>query len=282
MVKILITGGEGFIGGRIKVLTGGTSFDIKSGLDVLDTANLARATEDASQIFHCAAKISVPESFQIPNEYYKTNVLGTKNVIEAAKKSDSKIVFSSSAAVYGEANKIVGENAPMSPLSPYAENKKDAENLLHETKIPSVALRYFNVYGPGQSAAYAGVITAFILNALKGEDLKIFGNGKQVRDFIYVDDVARANIAAMNYSASNFEIFNIGSGVETSINDLAELIIKLTNSSSKIIHLEARTGDIVYSCADVSKAKNILNWSAETKLEDGLRETIEYYKNQVQ
>ena len=176
MGKILVTGGQGFIGGHIAKLTGGNSFDIKSGLDILDTDKLSGAVLDKSEIFHCAAKISVPESFQMPEEYYKTNVLGTRNVIEVAEKSASKIVFSSSAAVYGEANKKVDENAPLSPLSPYAENKKDGENLLRVAKTPSIALRYFNVYGPGQSAAYAGVITAFIVSALKDEDLKIFGD----------------------------------------------------------------------------------------------------------
>ncbi|MDQ2933205.1 MAG: NAD-dependent epimerase/dehydratase family protein [bacterium] len=279
MNTYLITGGEGFIGSKIVQKTKGKSFDIKSGLDVLDVDILQKETENITGIFHCAAKISVPESFQLQDEYFKTNVSGTKNIVETAEQKNCKIVFSSSAAVYGESSVKVSEDAVLNPMSPYAENKKDGEVLLRNSKIPHVALRYFNVFGPGQSKQYAGVITFFINSALKNEDLVIHGDGKQVRDFIYIDDIVQANVTAMNYGNSEFEVFNIGTGVEKTILELAEIIIELTGSKSKIIYGEPRQGDIVYSQADISKVTKKLGWKSTVSLRDGLKQTIEYYKN---
>lgn len=279
MSKYLITGGEGFIGSKIVKNVGGFSFDLKSGLDILNQSQIDNTVTDMTGVFHCAAKISVPESISLPDLYYKTNVQGTESVLNAVEKTKSKIVFSSSAAVYGESNVAVSETSKLNPKSPYAQNKIDGENILKKSSIPHVALRYFNVYGPGQSAQYAGVITFFIQNALSGKDLLIHGDGNQVRDFVFVDDVVRANILAMNYKNTSFEVFNIGSGTQTSIKTLAETIISLTNSSSKIIYSTPRLGDITYSQADVYKAKSILGWKTETSLEQGLEQTINYYKN---
>ena len=279
MSKYLITGGEGFIGSKIVKNVGGFSFDLKSGLDILDQSQIDNAVTDMTGVFHCAAKISVPESISLPDLYYKTNVKGTESVLNAVEKTKSKIVFSSSAAVYGESNVAVSETSELNPKSPYAQNKIDGENILKKSSIPHVALRYFNVYGPGQSAQYAGVITFFIQNALSGKDLLIHGDGNQVRDFVFVDDIVKANVLAMNYKNTSFEVFNIGSGTQTSIKTLAETIISLTNSSSKIIYSTPRLGDITYSQADVYKAKSILGWKIETSLEQGLEQTINYYKN---
>ncbi len=282
MQNYLITGGQGFIGGTIARETGGTSYDLKSELDILDENLLKHACLDTEGIFHCAAKISVPESLLVPEEYHRTNVEGTRVVLKVAEEIGAKIVFSSSAAVYGESSVSVDEEAELAPKSPYAENKIDGEKLLENSSIPHVALRYFNVYGPGQSAQYAGVITNFITHAITGEDLVIYGDGLQVRDFVYVDDVVRANVLAMNYKNESFEVFNIGSAVETTIKDLAETIIKLTGSISQIRHEEARAGDIVYSQADTTKARDILGWKPETTLADGLAKTIEYYKKELE
>lgn len=152
------------------------------------------------------------------------------------------------------------------------------KKLFEASDVPAIALRYFNIYKPKQSAECAGVITRFILNGLQGKDLLIYGDCSQVRDFIYIDDVVRANVLAMEYPNTTFEIFNIGSGVETTIQNLAETIIELTGSTSKIVHLPARSGDIVYSGADVVKAKEKLAFKAETNLIIGLKETIFWYK----
>lgn len=281
MNKYVITGGEGFIGSKIVQAVDGFSFDIKSNHDILDKNDFIKTVEDANGIFHCAAKISVPESITVPELYFRTNVEGTKCVIESAQAAGLKIVFSSSAAVYGESEKPVNEETALAPKSPYAENKKEGEELLKKSSTPHIALRYFNVYGPGQSSQYAGVITAFIINALKGEDLIIYGDGKQTRDFIFVDDVVKANIAAMNYPNETFEVFNIASGEKTTIKKLAETIIRLTGSSSKISFQQARLGDIVFSVADISKAKNILKWYPESSLEDGLIKTINFYRGRL-
>lgn len=278
MDTLLVTGGEGFIGGKIVQLSGAESYDLKSGKDILALEMLSLACEGVTGIFHCAARISVPESFQIPEEYNRTNVEGVRAVIQVAESLGAKVVFSSSAAVYGESNRPALESDLFHPLSPYAENKCDGESILNEALCPSVILRYFNVYGPGQSAAYAGVITAFIRAAIRGEDLIIYGDGTQIRDFVYVDDVAKANIAALESNLQG-EVFNIASGSKTSISQLADEIIRLTNSSSKIVYVPAREGDILYSQADVSKAEVLLGWRAEVDLKEGLRRTIELFKN---
>ncbi|MES2985732.1 MAG: NAD-dependent epimerase/dehydratase family protein [Patescibacteria group bacterium] len=277
-MKYIVTGGEGFIGSKIKLEVDGISYDIKSQQDILDQELLEVSSAETFGIFHCAALISVPESMEKPDMYYKTNVDGTKSVIKAAEHNNLKIVFSSSAAVYGEASTKVSEDNILNPKSPYAENKRDGEKLLEESNIPTIALRYFNIYGPNQSPEYAGVITHFITNALQGKDLIIYGDGKQVRDFVYVDDVVEANILAMEYKNSEFEIFNIGSGIETTIQQLAETIIQLTESTSQITFKDARDGDIVYSGADVTKAKQILGFEAKTSLLEGLKQTITWYR----
>ncbi len=278
MTKYLITGGEGFIGGRIVRETGGVSYDIKSGSDILDKKRLEEAVKDACGIFHCAARISVPESVSKPDEYYKTNVEGTRSVFDVAESIKLKIVFSSSAAVYGDTTVAVGEESAINPKSPYAQNKVDGENILKDSLLPHIALRYFNIYGPGQSSQYAGVITSFIENALHDNDLIIYGDGSQVRDFVFVSDIARANVMAMERNNVSFEVYNIGSGTETSIKELAEMILRLTGSTAKIIYKQPRSGDIIYSKADTSKAERVMKWKAEVSLEEGLLETISFYK----
>lgn len=271
-MKCLVTGGDGFIGSRIVEKLNCESYDLKSSNDILDENNLRGALKDVDIVFHTAAKISVPESQEKPEEYRKVNVEGTKNIV---KLSDAKIIFSSSAAVYGEYDRKVSENDDLNPESNYAQNKIDGEQIVSGSN--GISLRYFNVYGPGQSKEYAGVISIFIQQALKNEDIIIYGDGNQERDFVYVDDVVDANIAAMNYSG-NEKIFNIASGNSVKIKDLAEKIIELCNSKSKILYQKPRNGDIIYSCADVSKAESELNWSAKIDLETGLKKTIEFFK----
>ena len=271
-MKYLVTGGKGFIGNNIVERLNCESYDKKSGQDILDKESLVEALNNIDIIFHAAAKISVPESQEKPKKYYRVNVEGTTNIVNL---SNSKIIFSSSAAVYGEYDRKVSENDKLNPESNYAQNKIDGEKLVSKNK--GISLRYFNVYGPGQSKEYAGVISIFIEKALAGEPLIIYGNGDQSRDFVYIDDIVDANIAAMNYSGPE-KIFNIGSGNNIKLIDLAKLIIKLCDSDSEIILRKPRYGDLFYSCADVSKAKNELNWTAKTELELGLKKTIEFYK----
>jgi len=271
-MKCLVTGGNGFIGSKIAEKLNCESYDLKLGDDILDENNLRAALRGTDVVFHTAAKISVPESQEKPDEYQKVNVEGTKNIV---KLSDAKIIFSSSAAVYGEYDRKVSENDDLNPESNYAQNKIDGERIV--SKSNGISLRYFNVYGPGQSKEYAGVISIFIEQALKNEDIVIYGDGNQERDFVYVADVVEANISAMNYEG-NEKIFNIASGKSVKIKDLAEKIIELCDSTSKILYQKTRNGDIIYSCADVSKAKSELNWTSKTDLEIGLKKTIEFFK----
>ena len=269
-MKYLVTGGEGFIGSKIVERLNCNSYDKKSGQDILNQEKLVKSLKDINTVFHTAAKISVPESQKKPEEYYDVNVKGTKNIVNL---SESKIIFSSSAAVYGEYDRKVVEEDKLNPESNYAQNKVDGEELISNKK--GISLRYFNVYGPGQGDA--GVIAIFIKKALNNDDLIITGNGDQERDFIYVDDVVDANIAAVSYSGSE-KVFNIGSGTSIKLRDLAKLIIKLCNSESKIILEKPRHGDLFYSCADITKAKNELNLMPKTDLETGLKKTIDFYK----
>jgi UDP-glucose 4-epimerase len=279
MSNYLVTGGEGFIGSHIAKLVDAETYDLKSHKDILDETLLTQAVQGKQGIFHCAARIIVPESFEMVDEYYRTNVEGTQAVISAAESVGARIVFSSSAAVYGDSDSLVSESVSLFPKSPYAQNKRDGEVLLATSSVPHVALRYFNIYGPRQSTAYAAVIMTFIRKALAGEDIVIDGDGTQVRDFVFVDDVAAANVAAMNATIDAFQVCNIGSGVPVTINQLAQKIIELTNSSSRIRYGEPRTGDISYSLADISKARTILGWEPKVSLDEGLRRTIEYYKS---
>ena len=271
-MEYLVTGGEGFIGGKIVERLNCDSYDTTSNQDILDKEKLSDSLNNIEVVFHTAAKISVPESQEQPEKYYEVNVEGTKNLVTL---SNAKIIFSSSAAVYGEYNRKVSEKDVLNPESNYSQNKIDGEELL--SKSNGISLRYFNVYGPGQSKEYAGVISIFIEKALNGEPLIIYGNGNQERDFVYVEDVVDANIAAMNYSGSE-KIFNMGSGNSVKLIDLAKSIIKVCESDSKIIFRKPRHGDLFYSCADITKAKNELNWMPKTDLETGLKKTIEFYK----
>jgi len=271
-MKYLVTGGEGFIGGKIVERLNCELYDKKSGQDILHYANFSEALKGMNVVFHTAAKISVPESQEKPEEYYEVNVEGTNNLAQL-KDLNTKIIFSSSAAVYGEYDRKVSENDKLNPESNYAQNKIDGENKI--AKGNGISLRYFNVYGPGQSNA--GVIAIFIKRALNNENLIITGNGDQERDFVYVVDVVDANIAAVSYSGPE-QVFNIGSGKSIKLRDLAELIIRLCDSKSKIILEKTRYGDLFYSCADITKAKNELNWEPKTDLETGLKKTIEFYK----
>ncbi len=271
-MKYLVTGGEGFIGSKIVERLNCESYDKKSGQDILNWSEFGEALEGKDVVFHTAAKISVPESQEKPEEYYEVNVEGT-DFLAQSKSLKTKIIFSSSAAVYGEYDRKVSEDDELTPESNYAQNKIDGENKV--SKWNGISLRYFNVYGPGQGKA--GVIAIFIKKALNNEDLIITGNGDQERDFVYVDDVVDANIAAVSYSGSE-KVFNIGSGQSIKLRELAELIIKLCESKSEIILEKPRYGDLFYSCANIAKAKNELNWEPKTDLETGLKKTIEFYK----
>jgi len=238
-------------------------------------------------ITHQAARGSVPKSVEDPILTNEINVNGTLNVLWAAKKNDvEKVVCAISSSVYGDTPTLPKvETMPYSPLSPYALTKVAKEmyckTFFELYKLKTIGLRYFNVYGRRQdpNGDYAAVIPRWITKALKGEDLPINGDGKQTRDFTYIDDVVNANILALK--CENQEAFgrgfNIGYSGKIDIKTLAENIIKATKSKSKIVFGEPRKGDIQDSYADIGLAKNILGYNPKVNINDGLEKTLDWY-----
>ncbi|MDI1496028.1 MAG: NAD-dependent epimerase [Cenarchaeum symbiont of Oopsacas minuta] len=294
-MKFAVIGGAGFIGnnivrlllnndhtvhvidnlhtGKLENLTNIKNDIVFKKIDIRDFDKLNNALENIDGIFHQAALTSVPESYEKPKEYYNVNVIGTENIFKIAKKNNQKVVYASSSSVYGNAETIpIKENSPRNPINPYGQTKLEKEFLAEKFSnkgVEIIGLRYFNVFGLGQTNSYAGVITKF-MNRLSDKLLPIInGNGKQVRDFIYVNDVANANIAAMNCSIKS-GFFNIGTGKTVSINDLAKVMIKLYGLEFKPKYVDALKGDVDKSQADTKLAEKSLNWKYKTDLQNGL------------
>jgi len=246
-------------------------------MDILDYEKLKSTIKNIDGVFHEAALTLVQESFTKQKEYHDVNVVGTENILKLAKEFGFKVVYASSSSVYGNTKKIpIKEDFERKPLNPYGNTKLEDEYLAEKYSklgVHVIGLRYFNVYGPRQNVAYAGVITKFLENIANHKSPVINGDGLQVRDFVYVEDVAKANLMAME-SKVNFAFINIGTGTALSINDLADIIIKASSLDIKPVHGPSLEGDVKTSQADVSLAKKLLNWQAETKLEDWLHKTV--------
>lgn len=213
------------------------------------------------------------------------NIQGTLNLLEEALNGGVKrFVFASSCAVYGEVDDLpIGEDNLPDPLSPYAESKLVGEEKCREyglEGLETVILRYFNVYGPRQGESrYSGVITKFFDRLEKGKPPIIFGSGKQTRDFVYVEDIVRANVLALKKEGVSGEAFNVGGGASVSINELCGIILDITgNSDMEPIYEEARAGDILHSRADLTKSSEILGYSPKTSIEEGLKEVLKEYE----
>lgn len=301
-MKYVVTGGAGFIGNNIvKLLVKkGHNVDIIDNLhtgkkenlkeifdeinfqrfDIRNKKDLEKIIKNCDGIFHEAALTAVPESFEKPKEYHDVNVIGTKNIFEIAQKNNIRIVYASSSSVYGDiTTSPIKENANRKPINPYGQTKLDDEFLAEEfskNNLSVIGLRYFNVYGIGQTGSYAGVITKFLENIKKQKSFIVNGNGNQVRDFIHVKDVAKANVTAME-SKTESGFFNIGTGIPTSINELAKLMIELSNHKHETIHAPQLEGDIEISQADMSFTNKSFNWNHEINLLDGLRDLIKNY-----
>ena len=302
MKKYVITGGAGFIGshiaeeltkedceiiiidnlrtGNVNKLSGILHKFIED--DIRNLNCLKKAFAGVDTVFHLAAALSVPESMEKPLEYNDINVNGTLNVINAALETGvRRIVFSSSAAIYGDNPELPKvEMMTPEPLSPYAVNKIDGEYYLKifaTGKLSAVTLRYFNVFGPRQDpdSPYAAAIPIFIHRALKNQNINIYGDGQQTRDFVFVKDVARANLHARTAPAG---IYNVGNNSTTAIQPLAEKIIKLTNSKSKLINVPERPGEVKHSRASIEKIIST-DWQPSLPFDSALKKTIEYYKS---
>ena len=297
---VVVTGGAGFIGSHIAWelvkdnevividnLHTGKVENVPPGAklvkaDIRDYDAIADLISNADYVFHEAAQVSVVESVRDPVFTEEVNVLGTLNILKALLEGHGKLVFASSAAVYGDnPNLPLKETEKPKPLSPYGVTKATGEEYLrvfHELYgLPVVALRYFNVFGPRQGFnQYAGVISIFINRALKNEPLVIFGDGKQTRDFIYVKDVVKANVLVAESKRANGRVFNVATGKQTTILELATKIIEITGANTSIVFDKPRPGDIRHSLADISEIRK-LGFEPEWSLEDGLKKTVGWY-----
>lgn len=299
LVKFLVTGGGGFIGSHITeaLINEGNDVTILDNFTTGKKENLVKIinkvelhhgnindfellrnlTRGKDGIFHQAALASVQESFSKPQEYHMVNVIGTKNVLETAKEFGIKVVYASSSSVYGNPVKIpIQENDPKNPINPYAQTKLDDEKMARkyaDDGVRVIGLRYFNVFGERQSQTYAGVIKKFLKRAKDGQAPIINGDGSQTRDFVYVGDVAQANILAMK-SNVNHEFFNVGTGTTISVLELADHIIDVFGLSMKPIHGPDLPGDVRITKADISLAKRLLDWQPKVDIKEWLRDVI--------
>jgi UDP-glucose 4-epimerase len=250
-------------------------------------AMVRTAVHNVEVIFHLAAFISVPQSMADPETCFAINVAGTVNLLEAARKAGTrKVVISSSTAVYGNTKIFpTTEDTPLQPLSPYAVSKQVNEIYasLYSSALglPVIPLRYFNVYGPRQrpDSEYAAAIPIFVQHLVKNEPITIFGDGKQSRDYIFVKDVAHANLLAAEVGTGG-EVINICTGRETSLLDLLEDLSELSPKNPEVKFAEPRRGDIYRSAGCPDKATRLLGFKAKTSMAEGLKQTVEWIQNQ--
>lgn len=316
-MKFLVTGGAGFIGSHIveRLLKNGhfvrvldnfssgkrenlsfvqgfvpqkgtvPNFELIEG-DIRDKATCERACEDIDYVLHQAALRSVPKSMEDPESYNEVNINGTLFMLQAASKSKIKrFVFASSSSVYGDINKFPErEDFFLQPISPYALTKLTGEYYCkifsEHFNLETVCLRYFNVFGPRQALddEYAVVIPKFIHCLLNNEQPPIFGTGRQSRDFTYIDNVVEANILAATTSGLKYEVINVAVGRDRTVLELVDFLNKILGKDIKPIFLSPRLGDVFRTCADISKIKKLLNYKPLMNFEDGLKKTIEYFK----
>jgi UDP-glucose 4-epimerase len=300
-LSILVTGGAGFIGSHVarEALLRGMKVTIVDNLSSGKMKNIPAGVEflnhDIRQmdwdqllpgidiIFHAAAFVSAPESFERFDECFNINVNGTWRLLNACVRHKiKKLIFASSSAVYPETSVPNAENDLPYPANPYGLSKLNIEYLLEMLKTENglhyTALRFFNVFGPRQDvdSVYSAVIPIFITRAMQNKELIIYGSGKQKRDFIFVKDVADA---ILTYATNTIDgVFNVGTGLSYDLIELAEIIIKETGSSSRIVFENPRPGDIMFSEASLEKQKQLSIWSSKIKFKDGLKETINFYK----
>ena len=296
--NILVTGGAGFIGSHLvdrlslenKVivldnLSSGLLANLKRSQDritfikgsTLDKTLLKGIVAGVELVFHLAANVGNIKSIEDPNFDMDVNIKGTINLLEACLKSNIKrLVYSSSGAIFGEAKYLpIDEAHPLNPESPYGVSKLAAEKYCFAFwkvhGVPTTALRYFNVYGSRQgSSQYPNVIAIFFNRIREGKSLTIFGDGKQTRDFVFVEDVVTANILAATQPAAVGEIFNIATGKVSSVEQIASLIKQISAKECPVVYADPRAGEVRHSQANIEKARRILGYKPEIELEKGL------------
>lgn len=257
--------------------------------DIQSYERVHAAVRGCEVVFHQAALPSVPRSIQDPLTSNGVNVVGTLNLLLAARDAGvRRLVFASSSSVYGSNTALPKtEDMPTAPISPYATAKLAAENYCRSFTsvygLETVSLRYFNVFGARQDplSQYSAVIPLFIKAALEGSSPTIFGDGQQSRDFTFIENVVTANMLAADVPAVGGRVFNIACGVRTSLNELASKIGDAFGQSAPVRYAEARPGDVRDSLADISRAEADLGYLPSVDLDDGLRRTVEHYRNVV-
>jgi UDP-glucose 4-epimerase len=301
-VRAIVTGGAGFIGSALvdALVTRGDEVvvidDLSSGRreqvhdgatlrvgDIREPLTDVFAEAQPEVVFHLAAQIDVRASVADPVADARANVLGTVNVLEAARTHDAQVIFASTGgAIYGECDTPASEDAARLPLSPYGTSKLAAEeylatwNRLYGTR--HAALRLGNVYGPRQDPhGEAGVVAIFLSRIRDGEQATIYGDGSQTRDYVYVGDVARAFVGAVGAEGS---VFNVGTGEETSVTALWEACLAASGGEAPAANGPARLGELRRSCLDPLRAETVLHWRAEIPLATGLRETWEWIREE--
>jgi UDP-glucose 4-epimerase len=304
-MKVLVTGGAGFIGSHIvdQLIIAGHEVVIIDNISSGNEANLhplatfyRLAIEDPGvinvfqqekpqMVIHQAAQTVVQTSVKEPLHDAQMNIIGTINLLEAARLNGvSKFIYASSAAVYGDPQYVpIDELHPVGPLSGYGISKFTPEQYLRVYHnlygLRYTILRYANVYGIRQDPrGDGGVVSIFVDKAISQQAYTIYGDGEQTRDYIYVEDIAKANVAALQYGDGNY--FNIGTGIHTTLNQLVKELQYVTGNELQTVYEEARPGDIKHSYFTIAKAMNQLHWSPKVKLADGLAKTYHYYLEQ--
>ena len=302
-MRYIVTGGAGFIGSSIVKklvargddvtvidnLNTGKEENLKSVIDkitflkdsILNRELLEKQSQNIDGIFHQAALASVQDSFSKPDEYHDVNVNGTENILKLAKKNDFRVVYASSSSVYGNPERIpIKESDKKNPINPYAETKLKQDQLAikyFEIGVKVIGLRYFNVFGKGQSKEYAGVLKLFLERIRDKLPPKINGDGTQFRDFVYVEDVADANIMSMD-SDINHGFYNVGTNTSITILDLAKTIIKSSGLDIQPIFGPALKGDVQRTIANIDLIKEEIGWEPTILLEKWIEEIISMNK----
>ena len=302
-MKYVVTGGAGFIGSNIvkKLVSRGDDVIVIDNLNtgkeenlesvrgkilflkdnILNIDLLKKYTSNIDGIFHQAALASVQDSFLKPEEYNDVNVNGTENILKLAKKNNFKVVYASSSSVYGNPERIpISESDSKNPINPYAETKLKKEELAvrySQISVKVIGLRYFNVFGKGQSKEYAGVLKLFLERIRDKLPPKINGDGTQFRDFVYVEDVAEANIMARD-SDVDHEFFNVGTNTSITIIDLAKTIIKSSGLNIEPIFGPALKGDVQKTIANIDLIREKIGWKPTVFLEEWINEIISMKK----
>ena len=304
MKNFLITGGAGFVGSHLaeEIIKRENSVTILDDLNTGKMTNLEKIKEkinfikgdirdhvllkdicrDKDGIFHQAARASVQESFIKPDEYQDVNVKGTENVFTTAKEYGIKVVYASSSSVYGDPIELpIKEDTEKNPINPYAQTKVDKEKLAvkyAENGLKVIGMRYFNIFGERQSKEYAGVVKLFLERIQNKLPPKINGDGLQARDFVFVGDVVKANIMAMENNIDH-AFFNVGTNTSISVLELSNIMIKAANLDIKPIFGPPLEGDVKVTIADISLIEKSLNWHPTISIQEWLEQKISAQNN---